>query len=158
MTAPSLDEVMVNDLFWFIRAREMIERAVTAREEAATRLVTGVGWFWTVYSSVAIVGVAIAEQDFSVPVGIALASPAILLMLTYLLALRVLLPFDGEFERKSPDSIEAAYRAALDQKRTRLKIAVLAAATSALSVGVAVLVAAITSQEVELSAAEMILR
>jgi len=152
MTAPSLDEVMVNDLFWFSRAREMIERAVTAREEAASRLVTGVGWFWTVYSSVAIVGVAITEQDLSLPVGIFLAAPAILLMFTYLLALRVLLPFDGEFERKSPDSIESAYQAALDLKRARLRIAVVAASISAVSVGAAVFVTAVSSQAAGLDA------
>ena len=145
MAQPTLDDVLINDFYWLARARAMVDSAITSREEAATKLVTGVGWFWTVYSTVAIVGTAIAEADFAWWVAITLALPALFLMAAYLLGLLVMIPFDGRFDPRSPTEIEQAYRAAVELKRRRLRIAVIALIVAAVSVVAAVLAAAVTS-------------
>lgn len=148
MPEPTLDDVMINDFYWFSRARAMVDSAVTSREEAAAKLVTGVGWFWTVYSTVAIVGSAIVKTAFPWWMAIALALPAVFLVVAYLLGLHVMIPFDGRFDPRSPTEIQEAFQAVVALKRRRLKIAVIALIVAAVSVVAAVLAAAVVSPEV----------
>ncbi|HEX2274675.1 MAG TPA: hypothetical protein VHG90_12450 [Acidimicrobiales bacterium] len=145
MAAPTLEEVMINDLYWFARARALVDNAILSREEAAAKLLSAVGWFWTVYSTVAIVGTAIADTSFSWWVAVALALPAVSLLFAYLLGLRVLMPHDGCFDRQSPTEIEEACNAILGLKKRRLKVAVGATIVAAATVVGAVLAAAVTS-------------
>jgi hypothetical protein len=66
-------------------------------------------------------------------------------MVAYLLGLHVMIPFDGRFDPRSPTEIERAYQAAVQLKRRRLRIAVVALVVAAASVFAAVLTAAVTS-------------
>lgn len=145
MAPPSLEEVMINDFYWFSRSRAMVDNAITSREEAASKVLTAVGWFWTVYSTVAVVGTAVTRVALPWWVAVALALPTIFLLVAYLLALRVIFPYDGKFDQRSPESIKGAYEVVLGLKRKRLRTAVVGTGVAAGSVALAVLVAALTS-------------
>jgi hypothetical protein len=145
MAPPTLEEVMINDFYWFSRSRAMVDTAVTSREEAAGKVLTAVGWFWTVYSTVAVVGTAVTKVAFPWWVAVVLALPTVFLLVAYLLALRVIFPYDGAFDHRSPQSIAGAYQAVLGLKRKRLRTAVVGTGVAAGTVALAVLVAAITS-------------
>jgi hypothetical protein len=134
---------MIDDRYWLSRARTLVDNAVTSREEAAGKLVTGVGWFWTVYSTVAIVGTAIARMAFPWWVATVLALPAVFLMIAYLLALWVMIPYEGSFDPSSPDEIEEVYEKVVDLKRRRLKLAVFALIVASVFVVGAILTASV---------------
>ncbi len=138
---------MINDFYWFSRSRAMVDNAITSREEAAGKLVTAVGWFWTVYSTTAIIGTAISDIIMPWPLTVALVLPTIFLLLAYLLGLHVIIPHDGRFDPRSPTEIEEAYQAVLQLKRRRLKVAVIATTLAAGTVVAAILVASTSAPE-----------
>jgi hypothetical protein len=136
---------VVDETYWLSRARVMLDAAIASREEAAGKLVSAIGWFWTVYSTVTVVGAAIARPRLSWVVGMLVSLPVAMLIIAYLFSLRVLIPDVGSFDPRVAEEVEEAYRKALATKCRRLTLAVAALVVSAVTVVAAVLATAIAS-------------
>lgn len=136
---------MVDDFYWLKRGTTFLDAGISSREEAASKLVTGTGWFWTVYTTVALVGVALADRDVSTWVSILIALPTLLLVVAYLYSLRAMMPFDGFFTPNDPKDIEAAYKNALAEKKRRLRDAFIATVGAAAAVLIATIATALSA-------------
>src|SRR5688572_29215558 len=123
-----LSEIMVNDRYWLQWARASTDATIDARINAGERLTTALAWFWTVYTAIALVGVAVSNRNFSLALGTLIFLPVGLLIGAYLLATRVLMPVDLQFDPRVPEEIQAAYVAAANKMRSRLRAAYRAAA------------------------------
>jgi hypothetical protein len=137
-----LQDLMVNDRYWLGRARGMVDLAVKARDEAAGRLVTGVGWLWTVYTGAALVGVALADRSLAGwRLGL-LVMPGVLLVVSYGLAMWALWPVAVAFDPRVVQEIQAAHLHAGEVKRRRVWLAGVTAAVGAVAVVAAILATA----------------
>jgi hypothetical protein len=137
-----LQDLMVNDRYWLSRARGMVDQAVKARDEAAGRLVTGVGWLWTVYTGAALVGVALADRALEGwRLGL-LMVPGVLLVVAYGLAMWALWPVAVAFDPRVIEDIKAAHVHAAEVKRRRVWLAGVTAGIGAVAVLAAILVTA----------------
>jgi predicted histidine transporter YuiF (NhaC family) len=138
--AESLEDVILGDRYWLARAKSMADSAITAREEAAGRIVTGVAFFWTIYSTVVVASLAVSQRA-SATLTIALTIPAAVMVVAYLVALIVIYPVDVQFDPRSPTDIERAYKYALQRKCQRLRAAVFCTSIAGVAVLMAILVA-----------------
>ncbi|MDA0161325.1 hypothetical protein OM076_13690 [Solirubrobacter ginsenosidimutans] len=146
MSEPTpLEDLVVNDRYWLGRGRELTTGSLTFRESAATALTGAVGWFWTVYTVAALVGVALADRDVGLAAGAALAAPALLLLIAYLTATWAALPVDIAFDPRDPLEIRAAHIGAVRALSRRLRITVGLLIVSAVAVAIAVTVTATMS-------------
>jgi Astacin (Peptidase family M12A) len=138
--APSIDPQ-----FWFDRSRLWVESAIGAHDSAAEALQLTLAWFWTVYSTAAVVGVALADRDYAAWAVIIIALPSPLLIFTYLVAAYVRLPRVVEFDATDVGDIKRQYETGLRAKQRRLKIVVALCSVSAVAVAGAVVAAATSS-------------
>jgi hypothetical protein len=137
-----LQDLMVNDRYWLGRARGMVDEAVKARDVAAGRLVTGVGWLWAVYTGAALVGVALANRSLDGwRLGL-LVVPAVLLVVAYGLAVWALWPVAVAFDPRVVEEIQAAHLHAARVKQRRIWLAGMIAGVGAVAVVAALLTTA----------------
>lgn len=126
------DEIKIIDAqFWTNWLADYVSGAVERREAAASRLITALSWFWTVYTASALVGTALYRAKlhaWAVPV---ILSPIATLSAAYLCALWALNPIVGDVEQAASKA-QALWQRLLDQKLRRLR---LASAFLVLSVG-----------------------
>ena len=71
---PQVDDgiKVVDAQFWTNWLADYVAGAVERREAAASRLITALSWFWTVYTATAVLGVTLGQSKldgWSVPVG-----------------------------------------------------------------------------------------
>lgn len=142
-----LEDLVVNDRYWLGRAREMVTASVRGRDEAGRRLATAIGWFWTVYTSAALVGVALANRALPAWLAWLLALPALLLVAAYALVIWALNPIRASFDPRVPEEIALAHTQASEAKKRRLAAATACTLTAALAVAVAVAATAVTKPE-----------
>jgi len=135
---------VVNDRYWLKRGTQMIDAGISRREEAASKLVTGVGWFWTIYTTVAITGVAFADRAFGYGASALIALPILLLIVAYLLGLRVMMPISGDFHPEEPVSVRDAYVRGVNEKKLRLSQAQWVTVAAAFAVIAAAIATALT--------------
>lgn len=133
----AIEDIIVNDRFWLKYARSSIENASNAWAETASRLLAGVGWFWAVYTSVTVVGVALVDRDFSGAQLFAVFLPVPVLGAAYLLALRATSAIAIEYDPRSPTEIMAEYHRSAQIRRRRIRDAVIALSAAAVCVIVA---------------------
>jgi hypothetical protein len=133
-----LEDLVVNDRYWLARAREMITASIRGRDEAAGRLGTAVGWFWTVYTTAALVGVALTNRRLP-------AAVAVLLVAAYALVVWAQTPIGISFDPRVPEQIARAHQAASCAKQRRLIAATACTLAAALAVAGAVTATALTS-------------
>jgi hypothetical protein len=114
---------IVDAQYWTDWQADYIRDAVSRRDEAAARLVTAVGWFWTVYTAVALVGSGLAAQRsfHHWQTGIILA-PIASLSVSYLSALWALNPITGSMKQTEKDA-RALWERLLKRKLFRLRLA-----------------------------------
>lgn len=121
MTMP--DPKVINAQFWTDWQADYIAGAVTRRDEAAGRLVTATGWFWTVYTTIALVGTALAKRtSLHGWHTVVVLLPVATLLISYLLALWTLNPIVGHTEQTSREAKEL-WRRVLAVKSLRLQLA-----------------------------------
>lgn len=135
-----LEDLAVNDRYWLGRARAIFDGSIPASDEAAGRLCSSLVWFWTIYTSVALVGIALSNRQLGVWQTLVVVAPVVVLIVAYLVATWTLLPVAMEFDPRIPDEVRTAYVDTVNRKRRRLQWA------SALTVagGATVAVAAAT--------------
>jgi hypothetical protein len=139
-----LEDLVVNDRYWLGRGREMVTASIRGRDEAAGRLSTAVGWFWTVYTTAALVGVAFTNRRLPAAVALLLALPAVLLVAAYALVMWAQTPIGTSFDPRVPEQIALAHQAASRAKQRRLIAATACTLAAALAVGGAVTATALT--------------
>ena len=138
MAGPTpLEDLVVNDRFWLKYARTSIESASKGRLATAEKLITGVGWFWTVYTGVAVLGVTAADRDLDNWRTFLVFLPVPALGFTYLVALWAATAIEGTYDPRVPSQVKAAYITAAEERKRRIKAVLLALAISALMVVIA---------------------
>jgi hypothetical protein len=136
---------VVGPSFWLQRGIELRSGAVTSRIATAKSLTTGIAWFWSAYTAVAVVGVSISTRQFTATQSFFLALPAVLLLAAYGAALWSQSHVPVEFMPNSPSSVERAHDQIARRLRRRLLGAALLTAAAVLSVAVAIIVTAIST-------------
>jgi hypothetical protein len=117
------DEIKVIDAqFWTNWLADYVASAVERREAAASRLITALSWFWTVYTAVALVGTALYEANLDAWAVPLVLSPIATLCAAYLCALWALNPIVGNV-RQTESEARALWNRLLDQKLRRLRLA-----------------------------------
>lgn len=154
MNSPApLEDLVVNDRFWLRYASRSIEGAAEARIATADKLVAASGWFWTVYTGVAIVGVAFASRDLSASRAIWIFLPVPLLAATYLMSVYAAAAIEGTFDPRVPSEVSEAYVRASGKRRGRIERAGAMLAVAAVSVVVAGVAAATSPPDMASAAA-----
>ncbi len=136
----------IDDAYWFAYSKELVERAITSRNEQAARLQNMVVWFWGIYTASAAVGLTLGKANFGVIKTVVIALPSLLLIVAYGFAVRAQTPIDVQFESQSATKITDAYRESVKRKKALLGLAHLLSFIAGLFVGVALLVASLTKQ------------
>jgi hypothetical protein len=117
------DEIKVIDAqFWTNWLADYVASAVDRREAAASRLITGLSWFWTVYTATALVGTALDKARLGAWAVLLVLSPVATLSIAYLSALWALNPIAGTI-RQTESEAQALWNKLLDQKLRRLHVA-----------------------------------
>jgi len=101
----------------------MVTASIRGRDEAASRLATAIGWFWTVYTAAALVGIALADRVLPAWMAVLLALPAVLLVAAYALVIWALNPIRASFDPRVPQEIALAHAKASKAKQQRLAAA-----------------------------------
>jgi hypothetical protein len=125
----------------------MVTASIRGRDEAAGRLANAIGWFWTVYTTAALVGVALANRAVSAWTAGLLALPALLLVAAYALVIWALTPIGISFDPRVPTEIARAHANATVAKQRRLTAATACTLVAALAVAAAVATTATTRPE-----------
>jgi hypothetical protein len=140
---PPQPRPLVDDAFWFERSKEMVQGAATKRTEAAGKLQTTIGWFWTIYAAAAVVGVSFSDKNFDLWTSLLIVLPVPFLVAGYWLAGWAQVPINVQFDPRAPDEIKAAHVASATKKRERLKWATILSAVGAGAVTIAILTASL---------------
>lgn len=119
----SKEPKLIDAQFWTDWLADYVTGAIERREAAAGRLVTGIGFFWGVYTATALVGISLAGRAalHRWQVWIILA-PIGSLSLSYLFALWSLNPIVGKIQQTGKEA-EQLWRKILTLKLQRLRIA-----------------------------------
>jgi hypothetical protein len=137
-----LQDLVVNDRYWLGRARGMLDQSIRGRDEAAARLIGGIGWLWTVYTGAALVGVAVRNHPLPGWAVAVLVAPALLLVAAYVLATWAGLPLEVAFDPRVIEEIKDVHARASREKQRRLRLAAVAAGLGAAAVLAAVVATA----------------
>jgi hypothetical protein len=117
------DDVKVIDAqFWTNWLADYVASALERREAAASRLISALSWFWTVYTVTALVGTALYQANLDAWAVSLLLSPIATLSAAYLCALWALNPIVGTIRQTESDA-RALWSRLLDQKLRRLQLA-----------------------------------
>lgn len=138
-----LNDYMIDERYWLSLSKVMLDSAITRREEAAAKLVTGVGWFWTVYSTVVLTTLAVTRRT-SLVMAVALLVPAAALVAAYLAGLKVLQPLDQQIILNSPTEIQKRYDEAVRKKCHDLAVARRLTSLSGVAIVASILVVALS--------------
>ena len=146
-TPPSASVRVVNDFFWLKWAADSVDKMDDVRKASAEKLTAAVGWFWTVYTAVAVVGVTFSDRDLPLPIALLVFLPVVSLVVAYLLGVWTLQPVELEYDPRVPEEIRAAYIVAREDRRTRGTRALVATIVSGALVIVAGVLVAGTNTE-----------
>jgi hypothetical protein len=90
-------------------AKDSVENAASKMSASAEKLTTGLAFFWTVYTAIAVVGVGLSDRQFSLPSLLVVLSPIVILIFAYLAALRALVPPSMLVDTSNLYSVKSAY-------------------------------------------------
>lgn len=138
----------IDDQFWFDVSKEMVESAISKRNEAAAKLQKFIVWLWGIYTASAAVGIALSKTSYSLPVIILIASPSAILIFAYWLALWVQMPVPTRFDRRIPEEIRNAHRKGVNTKSWKLRCAIVLSLFAAVLVSLALIAASLSKQAV----------
>lgn len=116
---------IVDDEYWLSYAKRTIEKSISTRNEAATKLESMTLWFWGLYTASFTIGVSINAIDAPFWVLILMASPIISLIVTYWFCVHAQFPVTAEFDPTIPYEIKEGYNSGLLVKKKRFNYALL---------------------------------
>jgi hypothetical protein len=128
---------MIDDEYWLQYGKNTVANSITSRNEAAAKLEKMTLWFWGLYTTSFTIGVSINIIDAPSWVLLLLASPVVLLILTYWFCILAQLPVTAEYDPAIPYEIKEGYNAGLKTKDNRFKIALWSTLVSALLLSIA---------------------
>jgi hypothetical protein len=139
------DVVLVDDAFWLARAGDLVTGAPQLRTEAAKQLMSALSWLWTVYTGAAVLGAFTRSASLPAGVGVVLALPSFLIVVSYAVAVVASMPLNVSFDPRDPDEVRTAYTGAVRRGRRRLQAALALCLLSAVAIGVAVAAVAVSA-------------
>ena len=128
---------IINDEYWLKYAKTSVENSITARNDAAAKLEKMVLWFWSLYTASFTIGITINLLAAPVWVLSLLASPIVLLIITYWLCVWAQLPVTATYDPRIPSEIQTGYNQGLKIKNNRFHLALLLTFLSALLLAIA---------------------
>lgn len=137
---------MIDDNFWFELAKEIVKNGTEKRNEAGAKLQTLISWLWGIYTAGATVGISLSKTSYSLPVILLIASPSIVLIVAYWVAVWVQMPLSAKFDPRIPKDIMRAYLKGTKIKSYRLAIALSLSFIAAVLVSFALVVASLSKQ------------
>jgi hypothetical protein len=138
---PALD-----DAYWFAYSKELVDKAITSRNEQAARLQNLVVWLWGIYTASAAVGLTLGKAHFGPLTTAFIALPSLLLIVAYVFAVGAQTPIDVEFDVQSATKIKNAYTESVNRKKKFLGRAHLLSFVAGIFVGIALIVASFAKQ------------
>jgi hypothetical protein len=133
---PALD-----DAYWFAQSKQMVERAISSRNEQAGKFATWLGWLWTIYTAGTTVGLTLGKTKYSFGATLLIASPSLILIIAYWQAVQAQTPTHTDFDLRSPTEIQEAYNRSVKQKEELLKLARRWSFAAAFAIGIAMVAA-----------------
>lgn len=143
-----LPKPKVDDQFWFDKSADMVDSAVSKRNEAAAKLQKFLVWLWGIYTASASVGIALSKTSYSLPVIILIASPSAILIIAYWLTVWVQMPLGAGFDARIPGDIKANYFRWVSIKSNKLRLALALSLFAAVLVSLALIAASLSKQAV----------
>ncbi|MBI5875022.1 MAG: hypothetical protein HZB81_04130 [Deltaproteobacteria bacterium] len=137
---------MINDKFWFELSKEIVKNGTEKRNEAGAKLQTLIAWLWGIYTAGATVGISLSKTSYSLPIILLIASPSIVLIVAYWVAVWVQMPVSAKFDPRIPQDIMRAYLKGVKTKSWRLTIAVSLSFIAAVLVSFALIVASLSKE------------
>ncbi|MGB7292165.1 MAG: hypothetical protein WBD99_08335 [Thermodesulfobacteriota bacterium] len=136
----------VDDQYWFELSKKIVESGTSSRNEAAAILQTMIVFFWGIYTASATVGIALSETSYSLPIILMIASPSIVLIAAYWVAVWVQMPVQAQFDPRIPKQIKEAYIKGVNTKSRRLAAALALSLIAAILVSSALIAASVSKQ------------
>lgn len=100
------DPKVIDAQFWTDWLADYVRGAIERREGAAQRLITALGWFWTVYTASSLLGTALARKSFAAWEASLVLSPIATLSAAYLAALWALDPIAARVSQTESQAID----------------------------------------------------
>ena len=136
----------VDDQFWFDISKQIVEGALTRRDEAAAKLQKLIAWLWAIYTASAALGLTLTKAAYPPAVIALIVAPSPVLVLAYVLAVFVEMPRTVQFDARAPRQIEREYHTTLLKKASRLRWSLAATSLAAALVSVAIIAASVSKQ------------
>ncbi|HEY2721624.1 MAG TPA: hypothetical protein VGI82_07860 [Chitinophagaceae bacterium] len=135
------DIEMIDDAYWLKFAKDHVTNALTARDDAASKLDTFITYVWSVYTAVFTAALAFGEVPAKNWVKFIMVLPVILFPVAKFLCMEVQLPVPVNFYPNIPQSIENdGYATIIRSKNRMLNIAKAAVIVSAFSIALSIFV------------------
>src|SRR5690242_3503646 len=137
MPDPGTVSPALDDAYWFTYSKDIVEKAVTSRNEQAARFQTFIVWLWGIYTASAAVGLTLGSKNFPWYSTVLIALPSVILILAYWSTVYAQTPPYVGFDPRSPTEIMAAYDEGVRQKEKLLRKTKRWSLAAALAIGVA---------------------
>jgi hypothetical protein len=136
----------VDDRFWFELSKKMVQSSPTSRNEAAAKLQTMIVWLWGIYTASATVGIALSKTSYPLSVILLIASPSVILIIAYWVAVWVQMPIRAQFDPRIPSDIRDSHNKGVQVKSWRLNCAIGLSFIAAIMVSLALIATSLSKQ------------
>jgi len=143
MPDPGTVSPALDDAYWFTYSKDIVEKAVTSRNEQAGRFQTFIVWLWGIYTASAAVGLTLGSKNFPWYSTVLIALPSVILILAYWSTVYAQTPPYVGFDPRSPTEIMAAYDLGVREKEKLLLKTKRWSLAAALAIGVALVAASL---------------
>ena len=127
---------IADDVYWLKNARDSIDAAHKACDDAAQVLLKIIAWIWPIYTAAFAAGSIYFSKKMDTPTRILLALPILLIFLAYWFAQYALLPVFTKFDPRIPYEIRKEYNYVMNKKKCRLNWAMIYCLLAVLSLSI----------------------
>ncbi len=129
----------VDDDFWLTFAQNGIKNSIENRDKAALRLDTFLNWLWSIYTSIFVLASIFNFLSDNIWQLILVSQPIVIIILARFLCTIVSIPSKVEANPNEVKVIIEGYEKIVGKRSRRLKIALIAAMISMVSLGTAII-------------------
>ena len=133
----------INDQYWFDYSEKLITNGQEVLDNAVVKIQSFVLWLWGIYTASTAIGFALSGKELALCTTLFIASPSVLLIMTYACTVWVQAPVLMKFDPRSPDDIKIVYSKNIEQKSERIKLTIILLVIAAIMVSFAIIVASI---------------
>lgn len=131
---PDKSDILEQDDFWLAQGRKLITDSIGAQDKAGDALRQGIAWFWSAYTASALISTAIGDRSPTLGITLLLATPSLLLIAAYMLALSIRRPTNTDVFLDSPTSVKDAHELAMRRKSRLIDATMLVVVFAVLSI------------------------